>query len=136
MKTDMAQYMRERRRKRREQLINNAGSVYSRCGSTKDLEFDHRDRNSKLFVLSGKALDKPFNLLLEEVAKCDLLCSSCHLEKTREAKDNIVWRKPAKECECGTARGYWGGCRCPECKLAKSQYRKGLINFTERFIGA
>ena len=45
MKTDMAQYMRERRRKRREQLINNAGSVCSRCGSTKELEFDHRDRN-------------------------------------------------------------------------------------------
>lgn len=135
MKTNMAEYMRNRRVQRREQLISNVGGKCNRCGSSTDLEFDHRDRNTKLFTLSGKALDKPMHVILVEAAKCDLLCKVCHLEKTRQAKDNTVWRKSAKDCDCGTARGYWAGCRCSACKLAKSQYRKDLIGFTEQFIG-
>lgn len=134
MKTDMAIYMKNRRAKRRQHLIDSAGGKCQVCGSTESLEFDHRDRNTKLFILSGKALDKPMQVIEAEAAKCDLLCNTCHLAKTKTAGDNIVWRKPAKDCECGTPRGYWGGCRCDACKIAKRQYRASMIGFTDQFI--
>jgi hypothetical protein len=42
-------------------------------------DFHHRDPSSKLFEISGMRLIQWAEPeLLEELAKCDLLCSNCH----------------------------------------------------------
>ncbi len=85
-----AQYMRGAMRRRRQQrratLIEMAGGVCITCSSDQELNFDHRDPATKLFELSGCALDKAWAKILEEYAKCDLLCRPCHLVKTRQDK--------------------------------------------------
>lgn len=43
------------------------------------MDFDHR--SGKKFGLAGKAW-KPLPELLEEAAKCDVVCANCHRERT------------------------------------------------------
>lgn len=53
-----------------------------RCGITYPsyvMEFHHRDPDKKEFNLS-KARSKPIDMIIKEVAKCDILCSNCHRE--------------------------------------------------------
>ena len=47
------------------------------------LEFDHRDRATKRFTVSQACSQKlPIKDLVEEMAKCDVLCANCHRRKT------------------------------------------------------
>lgn len=69
----------------REILIEKMGGKCVECGCTKELEFDHIDPSTKSFNITA-GYSKPKELLLEELSKCQLLCVSCHREKTR--KDN------------------------------------------------
>jgi hypothetical protein len=64
--TGMAVYMAERRKKRREQLIEMSGGKCVKCGSTDDLNFDHKDAKERSFRLTGKALDRAWEAILEE----------------------------------------------------------------------
>ncbi len=55
------------------------------CGETDIvvLEFDHRDRNTKVravanLIHDGASLDK----LKSEIAKCDIRCANCHRRRT------------------------------------------------------
>ena len=41
------------------------------------LVFNHRNPNNKSFNLS-EGRDKAFRLIVEEAAKCDILCANCH----------------------------------------------------------
>ena len=55
------------------------------------LEFDHRDRSTKtkavaLLVRDGVSWD----VILEEIEKCDVRCANCHRRKT--AAENNSWR--------------------------------------------
>ena len=52
MTKDMKTYMKERRLKRRNDLIQKAGGKCLNCSSIVDLEFDHVDPKDKSFVLS------------------------------------------------------------------------------------
>lgn len=55
---------------------------YLKCGETHPacLDFHHRDPTQKLFRVSQAKhfSEKRRNEVLEEMAKCDLLCSNCH----------------------------------------------------------
>ena len=71
------------------------GSCVS-CGTTvtpEDLiifDFDHRDRSDKtdnVSRLKGRHTDS--SRLVEEMAKCDLLCCLCHRRKTFEERDFV-----------------------------------------------
>jgi formate-dependent nitrite reductase cytochrome c552 subunit len=59
------------------------------CGGTfapYAMEFDHRDPTTKLFALtSSRAMLKPREQLLAEIAKCDIVCSNCHQARTYAA---------------------------------------------------
>jgi hypothetical protein len=59
------------------------------CGGTFPpyvMEFDHRDPATKLFALtSSRAMLKPRDQLLAEIAKCDIVCSNCHQARTYAA---------------------------------------------------
>lgn len=51
-----------------------------RCGFDNPLalEFHHRDPSTKSFTISHKAWQVSEERLLEEIAKCEVLCSNCH----------------------------------------------------------
>ena len=49
---------------------------------------DHRDPTQKLFNCS-KAEGKPFELVLAECQKCDLMCHNCHHLKTHKSGEHI-----------------------------------------------
>ena len=69
----------------REILIEKLGGKCVECGCTETLEFDHIDPSTKSFNIAT-GYTKPKEVLLEEVAKCQLLCNKCHIEKSK--KDN------------------------------------------------
>lgn len=65
--------------------INVLGGKCMRCGFDHPaaLQFHHRDPSTKEFNLShgaslGKPKKFPWPTILEEIKKCDLLCSNCH----------------------------------------------------------
>lgn len=129
----MKTYMKERRLKRRNDLIQKAGGKCLNCSSTVDLEFDHVDPKDKSFVLSGHNLDKPMKTIIEEYNKCNLLCRKCHVEKTKRNKEHGGGHnKNTSPMKCGTVRKYTEEkCRCDKCKKAKILYRKKQIRYSE-----
>lgn len=86
------------------------------CDSTFKLEADHVDPTKKVShrVWSWAKAKRD-----AELAKCQVLCRSCHQAKSIEAQ-----RRPLVH---GTRTGYSDrGCRCDECKRAKREYTLAL----------
>jgi hypothetical protein len=46
------------------------------------MDFDHRDASTKLNLVSYLKLAANKAALIEEMAKCDLVCSNCHRVRT------------------------------------------------------
>jgi hypothetical protein len=67
----------------REILIEKLGGKCVECSCTETLEFDHIDSSTKSFNIAS-GYTKPKEVLLEEVAKCQLLCNKCHIEKSKK----------------------------------------------------
>lgn len=72
----------ENSRKRAElvrQYKEEAGCCW--CGDTRHyvLVFHHRDPSEKSFTISTN-LGKSLPVLMEEIAKCDVMCANCHRE--------------------------------------------------------
>jgi hypothetical protein len=67
----------------REILLEKLGGKCVQCGSTKALEFDHIDPSTKSFNISA-GYNKPKDVLEKELAKCQILCNKCHIEKTKK----------------------------------------------------
>lgn len=129
----MRQYMAQRRARRRAELADLLGGRCARCGVTDGLDFDHVEPGSQTFRISGRGLDKPWPVLLTEVAKCQLLCRPCHRLKTKECGETGGGsNKNLAPVEHGTPRCYQElACRCPECRLAKSMYRNKEIGYCD-----
>jgi len=51
-----------------------------KCGENRIvcLDFHHRDPNKKEFSVSGMLWTHSKKRILEEIAKCDILCANCH----------------------------------------------------------
>ena len=113
----MTIYLKERSAERRNALIWLAGGRCKHCGAEEDLQFDHIDKRSKEFNLSGNCLNKAWNKVYTEFLKCQLLCSPCHAKKTN------IERGHASTWKHGTLTGY-RYCKCQRCKTAKSKYNK------------
>ena len=45
------------------------------------LQFDHRDRATKLFTIA-KGLTRSKRAILAEIAKCDVRCANCHVVRS------------------------------------------------------
>jgi 5-methylcytosine-specific restriction endonuclease McrA len=111
----MAAYMKERTARRRERAIIQLGGKCVVCGSTEDLEFDHKNPDDKdprcnsgyMFTFSERRLQA-------ELAKCQLLCHDCHLEKT------------SSEASVEHGGGLSGkkNCPCVPCKERKAEYMR------------
>jgi len=92
-----------------------AGKRCAICGSEKRLELDHIDPAQKIShrIWSWKA-----PRFAVEVAKCQVLCSVCHKEKTRT---EISTRARAPH---GTRSHYRWGCRCAQCRRANAELER------------
>lgn len=69
---------------RKATLIAAAGGKCKDCGYCKTnraLSFHHREPAGKKFCLSiNEIWSRSWDVVLEEAAKCDLLCMNCHME--------------------------------------------------------
>lgn len=66
----------------RMKLIEMKGGKCAQCGYSRSVSalcFHHRDPSEKRFSLSV-SMNRAWETLVEEVQKCDLLCSNCHIE--------------------------------------------------------
>jgi hypothetical protein len=99
-----------RRHARRAQLIEMLGGVCVRCGTTEDLQFDHIDPKTKRFAVCSD-LSRPWNELVDEVLRTQLLCCSCHQAKGVEDRG---------EPSHGLYRYCDFGCRCDVCRAANA----------------
>ena len=61
------------------------GGKCVKCGSTERLEFDHIKREEKKYDITPK-LTSNFDILKEELDKCQLLCYDCHKIKTKSER--------------------------------------------------
>jgi len=74
------EYQRVWMAERRQTALDARGNACQRCGGTDRLEFHHRDPEEKV---SHRIFSRRWETIHAELAKCDLLCSTCHLEYTR-----------------------------------------------------
>ena len=76
------------------------------------MDFDHRDpREKKFFIAAGKVLLKSRAVLLEEIAKCDVVCANCHAVRTyewvRANKATLSWFAVGVSARIEEKRAYW-----------------------------
>lgn len=81
-KKQMNLYMKRRWKLRREIAVAFLGGRCANCGTVEALEFDHIDPTTKIKTIAkfSSASELKF---WAEVKKCQLLCESCHNEKTK-----------------------------------------------------
>lgn len=109
--------MRNRWIKRRAEAVTLLGGKCVKCGQTESLEFDHIDPLTKINTIA-KMSSFSNQRFSDEIAKCQLLCKSCHEEKTLKDLGQI-----SAKLRHGTITTYTY-CRCTMCKAAKSAYAK------------
>jgi len=98
-------------RRRQEWLEENGPCV--RCGSWDNLNVDHIDRKTKI---DHKVWSWAEVRRLKELNKCQVLCFTCHVEKT--------WTEDFIRAQCGSGSKYNNGCRCAECRKAHTLKRR------------
>lgn len=109
-----ALYQQNKRKERRAHYIEKFGGKCEKCGSTKNLQFDHKNRSTKSFAISRYWLVS-IEKLEKELAKCQLLCGDCHLKKTIQENGGAA--------QHGTKSMYNNhSCRCGNCKKANTNY--------------
>ena len=80
--------VKKRRWEIKKKLVDHAGGKCIKCGYNKSLSaltFHHRDPEQKTFQIAKNYNAMTFELLVDEVNKCDLLCANCHQELWEES---------------------------------------------------
>jgi len=107
-------YLQKRYVERMTAIRNQLGNTCAVCGSEEDLEVDHIDPSTKTFNL-GKAWGKPWDVILVELKKCQLLCKQCHrLKSNQENSRRGSLNKGVYKHGSHNAR-YVLRCDCEEC---------------------
>lgn len=108
-------------------IFNYLGGRCTECGSKTDLQVDHINHLEKGFTISSN-WGRKWDVLEVELKKCQLLCKDHHLGKSkREGSLAKGWTNEPRQ-KHGTVWSYAKyGCRCEECKLAKSNERKNRL---------
>ena len=87
-KEKIRKQQREHRKEKRAICLEYLGGKCVKCGSTERLEFDHIKREGKKYEISSRVSNN-FDNLKEELDKCQLLCASCHLDKTAKEWEDM-----------------------------------------------
>lgn len=113
------EYQLSRYHERRKFMIEHLGGKCSFCGSEENLQVDHVDNLPDKIPL-GKLWGIAFDRLLDELTRCQLLCKSCHDDKSVNECGH------GRGLVHGTLNGYKRyGCRCEECvKLYREKSRE------------
>ena len=117
-------YMKERYRRRIDAARKMLGERCVRCGAIWDLHFDHVDPSTKEMLVSKAAYYSEDRFWLE-VGKCQLLCVSCHVEKSFEDGSNSP---PPKHGQRSRYAAH--GCRCKACTKAQREYMREYMEGT------
>ncbi len=94
-------YLKRRYDERRSLAIQILGGRCVKCGATDDLQFDHIVHEQKSFDIADRLAQYTWKRILEELKKCQLLCSKCHNKKSgieqsrrlRAKRDGITLRE-------------------------------------------
>jgi hypothetical protein len=77
--------------KRKAMAVAYLGGKCIKCGYSKcfdAFDFHHRDPSQKEFGLTKDKLQQPWEVVVKELDKCDLLCATCHREVHFELNAN------------------------------------------------
>lgn len=110
-----------------EKIFEYLGGKCVKCGSTEHLHVDHMDHLNKSFTISEN-WGRSWDVLEQELKKCQLLCKDHHLEKSKEEGSFAKgWTNQPRQ-KHGTAWSYIKyKCRCDDCKAAKARSAKKKI---------
>jgi hypothetical protein len=110
---------KQRRLARKKMAIQLLGGKCVNCGSTERLEFDHIDNDRiGLRGLISQRLHNKVEFLLDELEKCQLLCKSCHVQKSIIDHDKL-------QSTHGMLSMYINNkCRCDDCRSANNIYMR------------
>lgn len=106
---------RSRYRQTMDEAIDLLGGHCAKCGSVEGLEFDHIDPATKLFSISAKAA-RGMQAIEGELAKCQLLCLSCH-----RSKNSVDMAAMVKRNEHGGGLHGIKRCKCALCHERRLQ---------------
>ena len=86
-------------RRLRDQAMADRGGVCASCGfdDTTILQWHHRDPSSKSFNIADTLSRATCGeaRLLEEIAKCDLLCPNCHMRHEQDVRKGLRHKEHA-----------------------------------------
>jgi hypothetical protein len=114
MKTASQEWRKDYYIKRKQKLIDIMGGECISCHSKENLEFDHTDKNTKEFDITGR-YDAALARLLPDLEKCQLLCHSCHI-----AKSQLMGDMPKLAVHGTYAMYRHHKCRCSACRTANN----------------
>jgi len=80
----------ERTRRLLWELLCKSQCLHCKNDDPEVLEFDHREQSEKKFNVSEMVGYYSWSKILDEIAKCDILCANCH--KKRTIKQFGSWR--------------------------------------------
>lgn len=109
-------YMKERRAKRRQAILEFLGNKCAFCNTILDLQIDHKNPMETSFRLTGSDLDRNWEQVLTEAKKCQLLCEFHHKAKTNTERKSRL--------KHGTEWMYKKYCRCEVCVKGFAEQRK------------
>lgn len=112
----MREYMKARYHARRKSAIALLGGKCVKCGKEDDLEIDHVDRTQKKLALFEESFSE--DRFQQELQKCQLLCSTCHDEKSAAESGKQIARGTH-----GTLSAY-RYCHCELCRAAKNKWNR------------
>ena len=128
-------YQRKQYAERMRWAIGLLGGKCAACGEVSGLQFDHVNKNTKSFTISDRMACASKEILLAELAKCQLLCVPCHARKTASECGHVLRAdrpptppKPPREpvvLRHGSLVAYkYHGCRCDICTAATTLYQR------------
>lgn len=109
---------RDYREKKREWARSQLGGKCARCGATENLEFDHINRSTKIDHIANLVVNGTMQELIDEINKCQLLCSSCHRIKSIEFGDTTETKHGTYQMRIRK------GCKCELCVTYMREYNR------------
>lgn len=111
---------KKRWRDRKTKVVELMGGQCENCGYDQNyaaLDLHHTDPNKKEFIFR-ELIGRPWNVVIAEIKKCELLCKNCHA-----SHHNPQWNKSNVEIASTHAKNlddrrpiYKNASECPTCK--------------------